>query len=355
MRNRVLLMLLYWIGVSALALASGLPAFMAALFALAGAAALAIPKLGVRYIVECLLVVAAALTLHTLWGTALEAAMAAAALGVARAKRPSPDRVVTLSLIMGVIAVFLDRPTAWIFVPISLLSIWVLVTAPDANRATERHRTRLALTLGLIAGGGAILVGLILHVLPWQFLVAGVFSAIAYPFIALLSRIVPHPHRFRTLNHPPVPFAKHHPPSALSQHAPAAVTITFVVLSAAFLALIIYLGYRYWTREDTTVIDETGEPGIVRETLSAEESKNPWRRSRQHLTPVRRLVHVRQRQSARLKKGRRTSETFREWVQRTSPNTDARDVVGTYDAVRYGDEPDTDDKRRRMEESWPRT
>ncbi len=353
MRNRLLLTGLYWMSLMSLAWAANLPGpvwVLLTLAAIPGVARRMHPSL--RFTVEALLVAAQIFFVGAAWAVILQVVMAMAALSMARSPRPSADRAILGSLPIAAVAAFVHPSAGLIFVPIGLVAVLALINTGESNPAREFDRTRLALILALMAAVGATVVGLVVHLLPWQAVIAAIFAAVAYPFLALFSHVHLHYHGrnpFRRESAPGARLTNH----AVTSHPPVIITVLLVLFGLAVLALLIYAAYHYWARNDRPVEDEVQESGIVREALEGQfTSLIP--RSRRPLTPVRRLAYERLRQAKRRRAERAESETLREWLLRAQPGLDGS-VHATYDAIRYGDEPDTMEKRRRVESQWPRS
>lgn len=351
MRNRALLMGIYTAPLLAFSLATGAPVLSLAVL-LAGALPgvfRSVPPVW-RFLTEMLLVATAILSVRNLWADGAQIVMAAAALSISRAQRPSPDRAILGGLIIGAIATFARASAAWCLAAIAILAVLSLVTAGETNPATESQRTRLAATLAVVAASGAAAVGLLLMMLPWRALVAVIFTILAYPILTLLRHFKLH--HLRPGNHPLGPgaalrFAGH----SGAIRTPLFINVILIIVAIAVLAVILYAAYRYWSQNEHVLTDDENDAGIVRETLAVAETVDPWRRARTPLTPVRRYVRSQLSQAERQQKGRRSSETLREWLQRTRPDS-MEESASTYEQIRYHDAPDTLEKRRELERRW---
>jgi len=307
-----------------------------------------------RFLSEIILIAVVVLLTHNTWSIAIQVTMALIALTTARSTRLLADRAIVGALMLVVIATFIRPEAAWAFIAIALIGVWALLSTDHTHSATDQQRIRLAFTLAAVAIGGSLVAGLIAYILPWQTIVATVFSVLAWPFIELLSRIaLPHLHP-RKPTAPPSPFKDHHQVASLHSHVPVSVTVGLILLAALVLLAILYLAYRYWVRPDETSHDDLSEAGIVRETLDPRDTQKPWSLRGIRLTPVRQLVRSRLLWAYRHQQGRHVGETFQGWLKRTQPHLMQSSVAQTYDHVRYGNSPDSSDVRRQVEEEWPR-
>jgi hypothetical protein len=277
--------------------------------------------------------------------------MAAAALSIVRSHRPSADRAILGSVPIVVVASFINPVAAWSFLVLAAIAVVALVTSQEADRQMEPQRLRLAMTIAVAAGLGAAAGGLIIHLMPWQTVLATTFSLVAYPFIVVFSHI----HlSARTSSKSPLrsSLGAHHLPTKLVTHVPVILTASLVVGAVILLALFLYAAYRYWARNDENPEPSASDLGIVREDLS-DEIPDFYRPGRRRLKPVRSLVAQRLRQARRSQKERKPSETLREWMARNQPDIE-NPVSTVYEDIRYGDADDTVAKRQEVQARWPR-
>lgn len=308
----------------------------------------------VRFLAELAYVGVIVLIFRTLATAVVASVLSAVSLGVARSAKLSGNTSLIVGVLVTVVSAFINPWAILMLVPIAALGIWTLVNHQEANGATAGDRMRLASLLAGVAAGLALAAGLIIHVLPWRMVLSRLFAAIAYPFIALLSHWPLHLHP--RLPHHKTP--KTGPLGAFKQgagpsHVPVGVSIVFIAAAVIALAVLVHWGWRQWGQTDEAVEPEV-EPGIVRETLSDHDWEAPWRPSRPRLTPVRMLVWSRLRRAHRQGAARRRAETFREWLGRTTGSADNQ-ITAIYEAIRYGDAPDTDEEKRHLESVWPKT
>lgn len=352
MRNRMLLMTLYSVALFSLAAALRLSLavwLLVLIAALPGVFRRLYPA--IRFSVEVLVVALMIVAVGRPWGVTLAVVMAVAALSIARSEHPSPDRAILGSVPIVVVASFIQPAVVWSFLLLAAIAVLALVVSPEPDRKMERQRLRLALIIALIAGLGATAAGLIIHVLPWQTVIATTFSIIAYPFIAVFSHIhlLAHP---STRNPLRSALGSHRMTHGLISHAPLAIIVILVVVAAILLILLLYAAFRYWARNDDNLEPDASDLGIIREDL-LEEVPDFFHGLRQRLAPVRSLVAKRLRQARRHHQLRRPSETLREWMGHNQPNVDA-EISQLYEEIRYGDAEDTLAKRRQAETRWPR-
>ncbi|PSR23514.1 MAG: hypothetical protein C7B45_02960 [Sulfobacillus acidophilus] len=351
MRNRILLMALYSVSLFTLASVVGLsvPAWLLLLIAAIPGVFRRIPPL-LRFAIEVAVVTFMIVAVAKFWGVALIVIMAIAALSIARAQRPSADRAILGSVPIIVVASFINPRVTWVFLLLAAIAIVALVTSQDAEKQMEPQRLRLAMSIAVVAGLGAAAAGLIIHLMPWQTVLATTFSVIAYPFIAVFSRIhlSARPTTNRSLRSA---FEAHHLPSKVVTHIPVILTSALVVGALIVLTLSLYAAYRYWARNEDNLDPVGSDRGIVREDLS-DEVPDFYRPLRRRLKPVRTLVARRLRQSRHLQKERAPSETLREWMARSQPNV-GDEVSKVYEDIRYGDADDTIAKRDQVRARWP--
>lgn len=351
MRSRILLTALYLTSLGTFAIAARLP--LLAFFTLtAGAVPGALRSMNptVRFAVEFILAVVAALWLHPL-GLLVQLVMGIAALSISRAQNPAADRAVIGSLIITVVAAFVQPLAALGFVVLAGLSVLALVEGGQGSADTVRERTRLALTLAIIAAVAAAAAGLAAHILPWQSALAILFVAVAYPFLKAFSYVHLNPHARRHRGS----FANsaaHRLSSTLTTHGPALLTAILVILGLLLLALIVYAAYDYWAHNEDLPQETHPEGGIIREALTDQEAERLRFRTRT-LSPVRRFVQIRLRQAERKSHPRRLDETWREWSGREEPSLED-EAITLYETIRYGDAPDTKTQEARMRHLWPR-
>lgn len=307
-----------------------------------------------RFLLALAATAAAFVAVPNPFGVALTAAAALASLNLARQGQPSSDRAVMLTLAIAATAALI-RPLAGLaFVPLAGLAVLALVGGQETNPATERQRIRLATHMALVAGAGAVIVGLIASLLPWQLALAGIFTALAYPFLKLLSLLGPITLHTRHLRRPQVPPLKTHGTQSL-HHTASSLHTGLVAVVVVLLLIIIYLVYRHFRKDNQDALDTISEAGIVRESLGNSDAAVLWPTRGGRLTPVRQLVKSRLRIAARRQAGRNPSETLREWLERSSlPGENRAAVARTYEDIRYGSADDTVDKRRKLESHWPK-
>lgn len=308
-----------------------------------------------RFLISLALIAVVVLFSPSTTSILLQTTMALIALGEARASRVAPNRTIIGALVLVTIATFIHAAAAFGFIPVGIIGILSLLTGDEVDSSLQRDRTRLGFTLALIASVGAIIMALILSIFPWQTVIADVFSVIAYPLIALLSRISLGNLRTRKTQSTPTPISKTQ--HALSQHShlPTALSTSFIILGILVLAAILYGAYRYWSKADTRIGDSDDHDVILREALAPNERSQPWRRRNRPLGPVRSLIRTRLIQARRRRQERASGETLREWVMRIRPNHDNELIITTYNQIRYGESADTREARERIEAQWPQS
>jgi predicted membrane protein len=352
MRSRIFIAAIYLAALLSLAYGMRLPVWIWFLLAAGAVPAVFLRNShpAIRFIAELVMAGAALLFFHPL-GLLVQTLMAIAALSISRAQYPNANRAILGGLVITVVAAYL-RPLASVgFIALAGLSVFALVESGPGERETARQRTRLALTLALITAVGAAAAALLVRLLPWQYAVAAIFTAVAYPFLKLFSLVHLHPHR-RQPQKAQAGQGSHHVLPHAAGHTPAIVTTILVILGILLLALIIYAAYRHWAQNVELPDDTSFEQGILRETLS-EQTEDWLGRRRRAVTPVRRLVQIRHHHARARNKTRQPGETWREWVSQHEPDLDP-EATDIYESVRYGDAPDTKDAARRLNSLWPR-
>lgn len=354
MRNRLLIMGLYWISLMALAWATHVALVGWLLISLA-----AVPGVfrslhpAVRFLIEAVLLGLSIVVLPSAWLAILEIVTAIAALTVSKSSAPLPDRAIIGSLVMTAIAALISRPAGWAFIPVGAVAVTALVNGRDRASDQAAGRTRLALSLAAVSAMGAAALGLIVRALPWQTVVAGVFSAIAYPFMVLASKIHLHFRHHHIAGFGSVGAPHRLAPPATHYHPPMFVSVLLIAVVVLLVAFLVFLAYIFWAHNDTSLDTEADEPGIVRETIEGLTVSALAGSVFRPTTPVRRLAFDRLREAQRTGRGREPSETLREWVRHVEEDIDAS-VTSIYEAVRYGGASDTPEKRRHLELLWPR-
>lgn len=352
MRNRIFLAAIYLGALWSVAYAVRLPTLGWVLLAVG-----AVPAFtrsvhpAIRFSTEVAAAVAALLLFHPL-GLLIQATMGIAALSISRAPTPSADRAVLGGLVISVVAAYLRPLAALGFIVLAGLAVLAMVEGGAGDHETVRERTRLALTLALIAAVGSTVAAVIVRLLPWQTGLAALLSAIAYPILRLLALLHVHRHiTFHVFQHQTKGAAQRATRAAAAHHATLTTTI-LVVIGLMILALILYAAYRHFAQNQDLPTDPAFEDGIVRETLT--DSGTDWLGRRRHpLAPVRRLVQQRHHQAHRRHNPRQPQETWREWMAREEPNLD-REAAVIYEEIRYGDGPDTKEAANRLTRLWPR-
>ena len=351
MRNRILLVSLYATALLALAFSLGIP-LLGYVFLIAGAipgTQRRMPPLA-RFITELVLIGLATRLIQSPLGLGLQLVMAMAALSIAAAEKPSVDRAIFFSLVLTTAAAFIKTASETAYVPLAALSVWALVEGGDGHHATRGQRTRLAATLAAIAAVAAIVIALLVRLLPWQSVVAVLFSAVAYPFLVLASRFRAKPH-IRGLRGAPGQAAR----SAarhLHPHAPILLTAAAIGIGIVIIVGLLLLAYHHWARNEELPQDLVTEAGIVRESLTdLTVNLFSWHNVRS-LTPVRRFVRGRLRHAFEHASPKHPSETLREWLNRPGKAMPS-EVVEAYESIRYGNQSDTADKYRLVKDQWP--
>lgn len=267
-----------------------------------------------------------------------------------RQRPTTPDNALLVAFIISAIASLIDPGAAWSLIAVVVLGLYTLITAGRTAPAWARERTQLGWMMGGISAGVALVAGGLLWILPWRFLVDGLFYVVAYPLAQLLRLVHPMTPRPRirrrsTLGHIGRPH--HHP---VPHHGANMVLSGIgILLGLMILTIIVYAVYRYLRRPDDAPTDDD-EAYILRETLTG-AVPNPWTRPIR-LTPVRDLVRRRLRQGRRRGHPRETYETLREWMARTETTTTS-DAPRLYEEIRYGNRPDTLEAKATMEHLWP--
>lgn len=352
MRNRILLVSLYATALLALAFALGMP-LLAYIFlmvaAIPGTQRRMLPL--ARFITEFVLIGLVILLIPSPLDLGLQLVMAMAALSIAAAEKPSVDRAIFFSLVLTTTAAFIKTAAETAYIPLASLSVWALVEGGEGHQATRGQRTRLAATLATITAVAAVIIALIARLLPWQTVMAGLFSAIAYPFLVLASRIRAKPH-VRGLKGGPGQAARA-AARHLHAHAPALLTAMAIGIGIFIIVGLVFLAYRHWAHNEELPQDLVTETGIVRESLTdLTVNLLSWRNVRS-LTPVRRFVRGRLRRAFQHSTPKHPSETLREWLNRPEEAIPPSEVVETYEAIRYGNQSDTADKYRLIKDQWP--
>ncbi len=353
--QRIRLQALYLVAFWALALAIRLPWPIWVLVAVASGPGLMRNQRPIwRFLLALAATAAAFASVPNPFGVALTAVSALASLSLARQAQPSGDRAAMLTLAIAATAALI-RPLAGLaFVPLAGLAVLALLGGQDTNPATERQRIRLATYMAVIAGAGSVIVGLLASLFPWQLALAGIFTALAYPFLKILSLLGPITLRSRSIRRPHVAHIKTRATPSL-HHASSSLHVGLVAVVVVLLLIIIYLVYRHFRQDNHDVLDMPGEAGIVRESLGNSDAAILWPTRGGRLTPVRQLVKIRLRAAARRAAGRNPSETLREWLERSPlPHPNRAAVARTYESIRYGNAEDTVDKRREVESHWPK-
>lgn len=351
MRERLLIMLVYAIAIAALAKALHLSAFTWGMLLVALAVG-TLRRLNPvwRFAAEVAVVAVMVLTRQTALPITVVVTAAVVALTVARSPHPSADRAVLGGLSITTIAALVQRQAAFAYLPLALVAVAALVQGGEHHLESTAARMRLAATIAVVAAAGATLVALLLRLLPWQRALALLFTIVAYPFLLLASQIHVNPSARRNPNSV-APHGLGHPPPTVATHVPTGLTIVFIIVGVALLALILYVAYQYWAHND--VIEATPEEaGIIREALSDDGGLLFRRRRTAGLSPVRRFVERRLWAAARHQRARHPDETLREWMQHQYPGQGGQ-ALDTYEAIRYGDAPDTVDKEREIRQIWP--
>ncbi len=354
--QRTRLQALYLVAFWSLALALKLPWPIWLSIALASAPALMRGRRPLwRFLVALAATALAYVTVPDPFGVALTAITAFSSLYLTRHAQPSGDRAAMMTLALTATAAFI-RPLAAVgFIPLTGLAVLALVKGGETDPATERHRTRLAAYLALAAAAGAVIIGFLASLFPWQLALAGIFTALAYPFVKLLSLLGPLHHPLRHGFHPHVAVPANVRGTRGSAHIPSSLHIGLIAVVVLVILVLIYLAYRHFRKDDETVFDTSNEAGIVRESLGDADVTVLWPRRGGRLSPVRGLVRIRLRTAVRRQNGRHPAETLREWLARTPlPPENQATVAHTYEAIRYGDHDDTLDKRRHVESHWPK-
>ncbi|MCY0878573.1 MAG: DUF4129 domain-containing protein [Firmicutes bacterium] len=310
------------------------------------------PKLWVRAILILALAAVAVWCLPSPATVVVAGLMAVAALAMTRAYAPSPIRYLVVALGLTTWAALMRTELAWTYLPVAALAIASLVTDAEVSAAVNQRRLRLAGTLAGLTALAALLGAVVLRAFPWRTVLATLLTLAAYPFLWLLSRL-PLPH---LTSHPhaltPTRLAIPHLTHVKATHAPWWLFALAFVLGAALLAGLLVAAYRYWARHaEESASAGVPDENIVHIPLSPEEVAAQTLRER--LGPARRFVRARLQAAARRGRPRAAHETLREWLRRQSSESAAEEAAKLYDAIRYGQQPDTPARKEALKQAWP--
>ena len=353
MVKRTLLMAMYVTAVAALGIAAHLPWLTAFLWLLAAIPAL-LPKMGLtwRLIDEAILLGLALLIFGTPWAVILQVMMGAAALTISVRKEPSAERGLVGSLLIATVASFIEPLATLAFIPLIAVGVLALIYSENISQENQYRQIRLGVELALITALVSVAATLIIRFLPWEKGIAIVFTALAYPFFALVGRLKGQNFKaggstLRGIRRPLGRTLTGHP-----SHLPVILTIILLTIAAIILIIIIKAGFHYLKDAEGIGGESTLEVGIVRESLT-EPSSPLFRPLHSSLSPVRHFVYRHLHHAKKRGHMRKPAETLQEWLARESSG-DVTKATRIYESIRYGDMPDTRIKQREIQKVWPK-
>ncbi|MCY0897588.1 MAG: DUF4129 domain-containing protein [Firmicutes bacterium] len=301
-------------------------------------------------------VLALALISLTVWqqptpGVALVVGlMALGALSVARVADPRGTRYIVAALLINTMATLVRATSDWAYVPLILLALISLASDGDASPALNHQRLYLTTMLAVPVAGAALLVSVVSRYVPWQAVIAGLFSLAAYPFLWILSRLTIrhltyHPPSI-ALTHGIYQHTGHLPPT----HLPVWVLGIGIVWGVSLLLTVLATAYRCWALNDPDVMSDAETEAIIHTPLSPDDREHLAVGGR--LGPTRRFVRAKLKAARREGLARQPHETLREWLQRRYPGVQ-HSAASFYEAVRYGNQADTAKMRRDLQREWP--
>ena len=255
-----------------------------------------------------------------------------------------PQRILMWALIITMAeAVYRgsDWWVPWLAVALGLLGL--AIKSPEAGIGTRLHALVASLT-GLSALLIAAAVTAILWLIPWVWIVQNTVGRLAAGLVSLIPLLHVHPHPATKTK-----ATKGHIPKALH-----VVNHTEPIIVGVLLALlvvgVVWMLWRLLRQVETEPGDDAEEESfIIREHLTGQQPFSGLFR-RRLLTPVRQLTYRRLRRIHGKPQARKPGETLRQWAQRVYGKEFA--AIIAYEAVRYGNVPDTEALAQDAEKNW---
>ncbi len=284
---------------------------------------------------------------YVLYGMPLAVGMAVLAeVWGLSARMASPYRRVTWAILMGVLVAVVNAHLWWLAWTIVALGTFHLAWELPLQGIGGRVRSGLVALVAIASLAAAAVITGILWIIPWAWIIENTAGRVA----AGLVRLIPVLHL--RMRHPTTsqPVKTGHPPHVVhSQHPTEAILLGIAIAIIVFGGIWVLWRMLRTMEQDSDSREEEGF--IIREKLADRQDRLTFGAGRA-LPPVRNAVRHGLRRFGGKNLRRLSGETFRQWFARVYGKVGQS--VTIYESVRYGQEPDTSERARIVEQQWPR-